>query len=118
MSKPYLRAFPVLLVTTMIVLAGCGGSASPPRTAGHAKPVTVAITMFAFHPATVTVAPGTTVVFTNKDTTEHTATADDGRFDTGAIQHDQSRLVTFTKAGTYAYKCGFHPFMTGTVIVR
>jgi len=67
----------------------------------------------------VTVAPGTTVAFTNKDTTEHTATADNGTtFDTGAIQHDQTKMVTLTKAGTFAYHCSFHPFMTGTIIVK
>jgi hypothetical protein len=63
--------------------------------------------------------PGTTVAWTNKDATEHTATADSGpSFDTGAIQQGQMRTITFTKPGTYAYHCGFHPFMTATVVVR
>lgn len=112
--------------TLVIVLAGgsTGGTSSPPPpspalTGGRGKTVTVHISMFAFKPTTVTVAAGTTVAFTNLDTTEHTATANNGPiFDTGAIQHDQTKTVTLTKAGTYAYHCAFHPFMTGTVIVK
>jgi len=127
------RIIPVLVVavviavgsTLVIVLAGGStGSASTPAAAttvagSTGKVVTVDISMFAFHPSTVTVARGTTVAFTNMDTTEHTATADIGpTFDTGPIQHGQTRMVTFTKPGTFAYKCDFHPFMTGTIIVR
>lgn len=127
------RIIPVLVVavviaigsTLVIVLAGgsSGGASSPAPTAaviGRAgKVITVDISMFAFRPSTVTVAPGTTVAFTNMDTTEHTATADVGpTFDTGPIQHSQTKMVTFTKPGTYAYKCDFHPFMTGTIVVK
>jgi len=112
--------------TLVIVLSGgsSGPSAgtSPASTAisgGTSKKVTVDISMFAFHPATVTVAPGTTVAFHNLDTTEHTATSNDGTsFDTTAIQHGQTKMVTLTKPGTYGYHCAFHPFMTGTIIVK
>ncbi|MDQ6778675.1 MAG: plastocyanin/azurin family copper-binding protein [Actinomycetota bacterium] len=86
---------------------------------GKGNPVTVDISMFAFKPSTLTIAPGTTVAFTNMDTTEHTATEDIGpTFDTGAIQHGQTKAVTFTKPGAYHYKCSFHPFMTGTIVVK
>ncbi len=112
--------------TLVIVLSGgstgASGGTSAPATAatgGKGKMVTVDISMFAFKPSTLTVAKGTTVAFTNMDTTEHTATEDIGpTFDTGAIQHGQTKMVTFTKPGKYGYKCNFHPFMTGTVIVK
>jgi plastocyanin len=127
------RIIPVLVVavviavgaTLVIVLAGrsTGDASAPAPTAalagGTGKMVTVDISMFAFHVSTVTVARGTTVAFTNMDTTEHTATADIGpTFDTGAIHHRQTQTVRFAKPGTYAYKCDFHPFMTGTIIVK
>jgi plastocyanin len=35
--------------------------------------VTIDISMFSYHPGTVTIAPGTTVAFHNVDTTEHTS---------------------------------------------
>ena len=112
--------------TLVIVLAGgSSGTAtsSPAPSAGLAgskgKMVTVDISMFAYQPATVTIAPGTTVAFTNMDSTEHTATSNNGTtFDTGAIQQHQTKIVTLTKPGTYGYHCAFHPFMTGTIIVK
>jgi len=112
--------------TVVIMLAGgstgASGSTPVPSTAvvgGKGKMVKIDISMFAFKPSTVTIAPGTTVAFTDTDMTEHTATADDGTsFDTGAIQHDQTKTVTLTKPGTYGYHCAFHPFMTGTITVK
>ena len=135
-SVPGLRVgFALGAIIVVVLASGCGSSSattsskaapstatvtpSTPAVSAKGKMVTVDISMFAFHPSKVTVAPGTTVAFTNKDTTEHTATADNGTtFDTGAIQHDQTKMVTITKAGTYGYHCAFHPFMTGTIIVK
>jgi len=112
--------------STLVILlsGGASGVASSPSqpsaaAGGKGKTVAVSISMFAYRPATVTIAPGTTVAFTNMDTTEHTATADNGpTFDTGAIQHGQTKTVTLTKPGTYGYHCAFHPFMTGTIVVK
>jgi len=112
--------------TLVVLLSGgsTGTSSSSPAPAaavvgGKGKRVTVDISMFAYKPSTITVAPGTVVAFTNMDTTEHTATANNGpTFDTGAIQHLQTKTVTITKPGTYGYHCNFHPFMTGTIIVK
>lgn len=116
-----------VVATLVIVLASpsSGGGSSSPSAApgtivgGKSRTVSVDISMFAFSPSTVTVAAGTTVAWTNKDTTEHTASADDGMsFDTGAIQHGQTKTFTFMKPGTYRYHCAFHPFMLAKVIVR
>ena len=71
---------------------------------------------FAFEPADLRVAVGTTVTWTNDHDQPHTATSA-GNFDTGAIQPGESKTVTFDQAGTFTYICSFHPFMTGTVTV-
>lgn len=81
-----------------------------------ATEVAVEISDFAFNAAEVRVAVGGTVTWTNSDSQQHTATAA-GAFDTGTIEPGASASVTFDEAGTFAYFCAFHPFMTGTVIV-
>jgi plastocyanin len=80
--------------------------------------VSVSISNFAFVPATITVRAGTRVTWTNRQAgIEHTVTANDGSFDSGNLSTGSSYSHVFTKAGTYAYHCAIHPFMTGTVIV-
>jgi plastocyanin len=60
---------------------------------------------------------GTTVVVTNTDSTQHTWTALDGTFDSGALGEGDTFEFTFTEAGTFDYRCNFHPSMTGTIVV-
>lgn len=76
----------------------------------------VGISDFKFDPATINVAVGGSVVWTNNDPQQHTATSA-GNFDAGAIQPGASASVEFPTAGTFAYICSFHPFMNGTVVV-
>jgi plastocyanin len=77
----------------------------------------VAIEGFAFAPATLEVPAGTEVTWTNRDPEAHTVTADDGSFDSGAIDPDGAFSVTFDQSGTVTYVCNIHPAMTGTVRV-
>jgi plastocyanin len=81
---------------------------------GH---VTVAVSNYAFSPATVTVRAGTRITFTNHDATAHTATADHGAFGTGTIAPGHSRTIEIRRPGRYPYHCLFHAFMTGTITV-
>jgi amicyanin len=105
--------------------ASTGGTVTPKTT--PAAPVTavmpavdVTISNFKFDAPAVAVKTGGTVTWTNKDSAQHTATADKGAntFDTGTLNQGDSKKVTFSKAGTYAYICSFHPFMKGTVVVQ
>jgi plastocyanin len=50
----------------------------------------VSIQGFAFHPGSMTVNVGDTVTWTNQDSAQHTATANDGSFDTGTLRRGQS----------------------------
>jgi LPXTG-motif cell wall-anchored protein len=86
--------------------------------AGAAAGVSVTIRDFDYTPKTVTVGVGDTVTWNNSGPTFHTATANDGSFDTGNLKRGQSGSHTFTEAGTFAYICTPHPFMKGTVVVR
>ena len=75
------------------------------------------ISDYKFAPASITVHVGDTITWTNNGPTDHTATANDGSFDTGTLKKGQSASQTFTQAGTIAYICKLHPFMHGTVVV-
>jgi plastocyanin len=78
----------------------------------------VTISDFQFAPTSVTIDVGDTVTWTNDGPTPHSATADDGGFDTGIFDAGQSRSETFDQAGTFAYFCTPHPNMRGTITVR
>ena len=83
-----------------------------------ASEVSVEIKDFAFNPATLTIAAGTTVTWTNNDTTAHTVTAADGSFDSGNLAPGDSFSFTFEDAGTFDYVCSYHPNMQGSVEVE
>ncbi len=78
----------------------------------------VAIRDFAFAPRSVEIRVGDTITWTNRDSVAHTATAQNGSFDTGLLAEGESGSVRFTAAGRYRYLCTPHPEMTGTVVVR
>ncbi len=94
-----------------------------PTQAAGASEVVVTIQNFAFSPNPLTIPVGTTVRFVNKDSAAHTATADDGSFDSGTLNNGQDFTFKFDKAGTYAYYCKFHggkggTGMSGTITVQ
>ncbi len=93
---------------------------TPGTTTGNTtvSPNTVEIKNFSFNPSTLTVTKGTTVTFTNSDSSSHTVTANDGSFDTGNISSGASQTITFSKTGTFTYYCSVHPTMKGTIIVQ
>ena len=71
-----------------------------------------------FAPTTVNVMPGSTVSWTNDDSTAHTVTAnDDGLFDSGPIPPGMTWDNTFDSTGIFGYHCSIHPWMTGRVMV-
>jgi plastocyanin len=79
-----------------------------------------------FVPETLTVSKGTTVTWTNKDSTLHTVTSgspESGNSGTGTV-FDSSYLAAgktfqhqFNIAGTFDYYCTLHPYMKGKVVV-
>jgi LPXTG-motif cell wall-anchored protein len=83
-----------------------------------AASTTVTIEGFAFSPKSITVDVGDTVTWRNNDDVAHSATAEDGSFDTGTFGNGRSRSETFDTAGTFQYICTPHPFMKGTVEVN
>lgn len=93
-----------------------GGNA--PAASGDAvRSAKVEIVDFAYDPDPVTIEEGGKVIWQNEDSAPHTATADDGSFDTGTLEEGKLKSESFKEAGTYEYVCSIHPDMHGTVEV-
>ncbi|HWO47261.1 MAG TPA: cupredoxin family copper-binding protein [Solirubrobacterales bacterium] len=91
---------------------------SEPAPSGEAsKSEKVEIVEFTYQPDPVVVQVGGKVTWQNQDTAPHTATADDGSFDTGTIEKGKIGSETFKEPGTFTYFCEIHPTMHGTVEV-
>jgi plastocyanin len=71
---------------------------------------------FAFEPQMLEVAVGDTVTWHNHDLAPHTATSENGTWDSDALTNDASFTLTFSEPGQFRYFCAFHPNMTGEVI--
>lgn len=114
----------VLVLAGALLLAACsssgGGSGSSGSSASAATATkSVTISNFMFSPMSASVAPGSTVSVTNKDSVTHTLTATGGQFNTGDIGPGQTKTFTApSKAGTYSYICNIHQYMKGTIVVR
>jgi plastocyanin len=128
-----------VLLTLSLALSACGGgddsateagstaetttgsseqSGSAPAPSGEAQRAEkVEIVEFTYQPDPVTVQVGGKVIWQNEDTAPHTATADDGSFDTGTLERGKLKSETFKQAGTFTYFCEIHPTMHGSVEV-
>jgi plastocyanin len=96
--------------------SAAGGNAAAPS--GDAvRSAEVEIEDFSYRPEPVTIEEGGKVIWKNRDSAPHTATAADGSFDTGTIEEDKLKSETFKEPGTYEYVCSIHPDMHGTVEV-
>ncbi len=108
----------VLVALVALALPLLSTAAAPAVPTDRAlAPAQVTVANMAFSSARVTVGVGETVTWTFKDPMSHTATSDNGFFDTGAASGGATRSVRFRSAGTFAYHCSFHPSMVGRVAV-
>ena len=74
-----------------------------------------------YFPQAINVMPGSTVSWTNEDSTEHTVTADGGNgvplFDSCPVPPGMLWESTFDSVGTFGYHCLIHPGMRGSIMV-
>ena len=94
-----------------LTFSACGGD--------EGRETAVTIMNFAYEPQELQVAPGTKVTWTNKDSATHTVQdlSELNRPISPDLLESYSFSITYEKPGSYAYNCGRHPFMTGTVKV-
>jgi plastocyanin len=85
----------------------------------NAADTMITIDNFTFTPGTITVAPGTRVVWLNRDDIPHLVVGKDNPgMKSEPLDTGNSFAFTFAQPGTYHYFCGIHPTMQGTVVVR
>ena len=108
---------------TLLIVSACGTAATPATSSTTATGGNVDYQGFKAVPATLEIAKGTKVTWTNKDTTAHTVTSGtnrqaDGKFG-GDVAPSETFSFTFNDAGTFEYFCGKHTSMVGfKVVVR
>ena len=132
LSRGIKRSLGVIgLVSCLAVAVACGsggasgsisGSTPTQATGVAAADVTIRIGGMngsnSFSPNPSSIVAGQTVAFFNADSIVHTATADNGAFNTGNIAPGAtSAPITMSAAGSYNYHCAIHPTMTGTLNV-
>jgi plastocyanin len=104
--------------TALLAAAAFAALAVFPAAAPASKTYAVHIRDDAFSPPAITVAAGDVVTFVNDDDDAHTATADDGSWDSEGLNQGQKWSHTFAKSGKVTYHCTVHPFMKAAVVVR
>ena len=77
--------------------------------------ITINIVGMTFQPSSVTAKVGQKVVWKNKDTQIHTATADSGEFVSPFIDPGGQFSFTVSSVGEFAYHCSVHPTMKATL---
>ena len=92
--------------------AGGGDPNPPPGCVG--VQATITVVGMSFSPAVVTITTGQPVCWTWTNAPyQHTVTADDGSFNTGAPNSSGNFQHTFTTAGTFGFYCQVHGSLTG-----
>jgi plastocyanin len=122
-----------IAMAAAFAFAACGGGASPTpagsaattspassaATTSPAADGAVAIAGFAFDPPSLTVKVGSSVTWTNEDAAAHTVAWSDGTPGSGTLTKGGDPYArTFDQPGTFAYACGIHPSMKGTIVVE
>jgi plastocyanin len=104
-----MKAFPISLALGLLLLAPAVDAANV---------TTVSIDKFMFAPMEITIAPGDTVAWVNRDQTPHTVAARDHGFVSQALDTGDRYERKFTSEGDFSYVCSLHPFMVGVVHVH
>jgi plastocyanin len=107
------------LASLVVLATGCsssGTSSSGSASSAPASGTAISIKDFKFSPTPLNAKVGDTITVTNQDDTDHELKANDGSFDAGRFAKGNGTF-TVTNAGTFAYHCDVHDYMTGVIQV-
>ena len=126
----------LVLISTMALAVSCQSQASAPAptvpsdgtplapTTGEPEPpatppqIEVLINESAFEPATYNARVGSTIVWYNNASVDHTVTSRDNLFDSGSLSPGDTFEYTVEQSGELEYYCKFHPSMIGKIIIE
>ncbi|MFA6254890.1 MAG: cupredoxin domain-containing protein [Patescibacteria group bacterium] len=112
------KILPFAFLGLSLILAGCAQQSAQPINQG--QPVTtgnnIVIQNFSFNPAVLSIAKGTTVIWTNEDSVVHKIKSD--TFNSNNLNRGDSFEFKFDNVGTYDYVCAIHSNMKGKIIVN
>lgn len=103
-----------LIMVSVLMMSAFGGEVLAQTTSLPQRHV-VQIQDFAFQPPQITVAPGDTVVWVNKDFVPHFVSLADGKWQSEILEEGQSWELLVDESGRFHYVCIFHPEMAGDV---
>jgi plastocyanin len=110
------------ILLAALAVAVVGAPAAAQHAAGHGggggAEAHVSIGFDRVSSVRVDVVTGDTVRWTNDSARTHTATADDGSFDSGRLSRGSTFARRFDSAGEVAYHCSLHRSITGAVGVH
>ena len=115
MDRSLVRTAALSIALVTVITAPVGARELPRAPRGGT--VTVNMRDDRFAPRAITVDRGTTVQWVNRGNNSHTSTANGGAWNSGTLDPGESFSRRFRRAGTFAYHCNVHPFMTGSVTV-
>ncbi len=103
------------VVALLVGATAALGSCAAPRPSAHHQ---VVLRGLAIQTASLSVSPGDTVTWTNRDIVPHTVTATHGGWDSGLIAAQSSWSRVITAADTGEYFCRYHPTMRANLSRR
>jgi plastocyanin len=112
MSIRMRMTFTAILLTAAMA---CGSYSSP--TSPSPTTVNATIVSGGFMPNPIAISVGSTVTWTNSDSTAHAVVADSAELNSGTIAPGAKFSHAFPSAGTFAYHDAANPSMAGTVNV-
>lgn len=86
--------------------------------AAQAEEIVIKIENFTFHPAEITIKPGTAVTWQNGDDIPHSIVEDNAKFRSKALDTGEMFSMTFANVAVIGYFCGLHPHMKGKIVVK
>ena len=103
----------------LLVAAGSGCRRASAKVEEPAVTHHVIIENMKFTPAVMNLRPGDKIEFKNQDLVPHTVTDKESppAFDSGVIQMGATWDFTAVHAGTFNFRCTFHPTMEGSIVV-
>ena len=79
--------------------------------------IVVKIIDFMFDQSDISIYKNSTITWINYDSSSHTASSLENKFDSGYLNNNQHYSFKFLDAGIYTYRCNLHPSMRGEIRV-